>query len=167
MVQLVSLSILKHVGMYFKHIGNSNCPIVDTWWQTETGGIMLTSLLCYHPMKPGIAGAPLPGIEISILNDDGAHLENSRGLYRSPNQWPSMLRGVWGDNKRYEDVYWSKLDTYFAGDGAIIDSDKDICVIGRVDDVLNVAGHRIGTMEVESALVDHESVAEAAVIGGS
>ncbi|RAP24720.1 acetate--CoA ligase [Candidatus Marinamargulisbacteria bacterium SCGC AG-343-K17] len=150
---------------YYSHIGQKRCPIVDTWWQTETGGIMLTSLPGYHTMKPGIAGAPLPGIEVSILSESGETLKSSRGLLSITKPWPSMLRGIWGDNQRYEDVYWSKFDTYFAGDGAIIDEENDICVIGRVDDVLNVAGHRIGTMEVESALVDHASVAEAAVIG--
>tara|TARA_B100001121_G_scaffold110244_1_gene97087 strand:- start:26076 stop:28010 length:1935 start_codon:yes stop_codon:yes gene_type:complete len=171
---LSSLRLLGSVGepinpeaweWYYEHIGQKNCPIVDTWWQTETGGIMLTSLPGYHTMKPGIAGAQLPGIEVEILSDDGNTLENSRGLLSITKPWPSMLRGIWGDNQRYEDVYWSKFDTYFAGDGAIIDTDHDICVIGRVDDVLNVAGHRIGTMEVESALVDHNTVAEAAVIG--
>ena len=171
---LDSLRLLGSVGepinpeawdWYYKYIGNENCPIVDTWWQTETGGIMLTSLPGYHTMKPGIAGAPLPGIDIEILSDSGKPLDNSRGLLSITSPWPSMLRGIWGDNKRYEDVYWSKFNTYFAGDGASIDEEKDICVIGRVDDVLNVAGHRIGTMEIESALVDHKAVAEAAVIG--
>ncbi|MEK9727629.1 MAG: acetate--CoA ligase [Candidatus Margulisiibacteriota bacterium] len=150
---------------YYKHIGKEKCPIVDTWWQTETGGIMLTSLPGYHVMKPGIAGAPLPGIEVKILDNDGTKCNNTRGLLSITKPWPSMLRGIWGDNERFKDVYWTKFETYFAGDGAIIDSENDICVIGRVDDVLNVAGHRIGTMEVESALVDHKSVAEAAVIG--
>ena len=149
---------------YFTVIGNQNCPIVDTWWQTETGGIMLTSLPGFHTMKPGVAGAPLPGINVSILSETGS-TSRDRGLLSITKPWPSMLRGIWGDNQRYEDVYWSKFEPYFAGDGAIMDKDNDICVIGRVDDVLNVAGHRIGTMEVESALVDHASVAEAAVIG--
>ena len=150
---------------YYAHIGRNNCPIVDTWWQTETGGIMLTSLPGYHDMKPGVAGAPLPGININVLSNTEEELNNDRGLLSVTSPWPSMLRGVWGDNERYESVYWSTFETYFAGDSAIIDEDNDICVIGRVDDVLNVAGHRIGTMEVESALVDHPSVAESAVIG--
>ena len=132
---------------------------------TETGGIMLTSLPGYHDMKPGVAGAPLRGININVLSNTEEELNNDRGLLSVTSPWPSMLRGVWGDNERYESVYWSTFETYFAGDSAIIDEDNDICVIGRVDDVLNVAGHRIGTMEVESALVDHPSVAESAVIG--
>jgi len=150
---------------YYKNIGNEKCPVVDTWWQTETGGIILTSLPGYHTMKPGVAGAPLPGLELSILDEKGIPTTEERGLLSIISPWPSMCRGIWNDNKRFKDVYWSKFDTYFAGDGAVIDDDNDICVIGRVDDVLNVAGHRIGTMEVESALVDHKSVAEAAVIG--
>ena len=150
---------------YYKNIGKEKCPIVDTWWQTETGGIILTSLPGYHTMKPGVAGAPLPGLELSILDEKGLPTTEERGLLSIMSPWPSMCRGIWNDNKRFEEVYWSKFDTYFAGDGAVIDDDQDICVIGRVDDVLNVAGHRIGTMEVESALVDHQSVAEAAVIG--
>ena len=171
---LSSLRLLGTVGepinpeawqWYYKNIGNEKCPIVDTWWQTETGGIILTSLPGYHTMKPGVAGAPLPGLELSILDEKGKPTTEERGLLSIMSPWPSMCRGIWNDNKRFEDVYWSKFDTYFAGDGAVIDDDNDICVIGRVDDVLNVAGHRIGTMEVESALVDHESVAEAAVIG--
>ena len=171
---LSSLRLLGTVGepinpeawqWYYKNIGNEKCPIVDTWWQTETGGIILTSLPGYHTMKPGVAGAPLPGLELSILDEKGKPTTEERGLLSIMSPWPSMCRGIWNDNKRFEDVYWSKFDTYFAGDGAVIDEDNDICVIGRVDDVLNVAGHRIGTMEVESALVDHKSVAEAAVIG--
>ncbi|MGA0242516.1 MAG: acetate--CoA ligase, partial [Candidatus Marinamargulisbacteria bacterium] len=171
---LNSLRILGSVGepinpeawdWYYTHIGQKKCPIVDTWWKTETGGIMLTSLPGYHPMKPGIAGAALPGISVDILSEMGQPQSNTRGLLSITEPWPSMLRGIWNDNQRYEDVYWSRFETYFAGDGAIQDADNDICVIGRVDDVLNVAGHRIGTMEVESALVDHPTVAEAAVIG--
>jgi acetyl-CoA synthetase len=171
---LSSLRLLGTVGepinpeawdWYYNVIGKERCPIVDTWWQTETGGIMLTSLPGYHTMKPGIAGAPLPGISIDILSESGEPLNNSKGLLSITKPWPSMLRDIWNDTDRFKEVYWSKFDTYFAGDGAIIDADNDICVIGRVDDVLNVAGHRIGTMEVESALVDHPSVAEAAVIG--
>ena len=171
---LSSLKLLGTVGepinpeawdWYYKIIGKEQCPIVDTWWQTETGGIILTSLPGYHPMKPGIAGAPLPGLSVDILSESGEIIRNNKGLLTITEPWPSMLRGIWGDNARYEDVYWAKFDTYFAGDGAIIDEDNDICVIGRVDDVLNVAGHRLGTMEIESALVDHHTVAEAAVIG--
>ena len=171
---LDSLRLLGSVGepinpeawaWYYTHIGQSKCPIVDTWWQTETGGIMLSSLPGYHCMKPGIAGPPLPGININVLSENETPVKNERGLLSISEPWPSMLRGIWNDNERYEDVYWRKFNTYFAGDGAYIDNENDICVIGRVDDVLNVAGHRIGTMEIESALVDHNAIAEAAVIG--
>jgi acetyl-CoA synthetase len=150
---------------YYKHIGSEKCPIVDTWWQTETGGIMISNIPSVNDMKPGFAGLPLPGITAQILNKNGSQIEEGGGFLSLTEPWPSMLRGIWGDQERYKDVYWSKFDTYFAGDGAIKDSDNYIKVLGRVDDVLNVAGHRIGTMEVESALVDFDGVAEAAVVG--
>jgi acetyl-CoA synthetase len=172
--QLSSLRLLGSVGepinpdawmWYYTHIGKKKCPIVDTWWQTETGGIILTSLPGYHPMTPGTAGHPLPGIDVAVVSENETPVTNERGYLTITSPWPSMLQGVWNDPDRYKSVYWNKFSTYFAGDGAISDSDNAICVIGRVDDVLNVAGHRIGTMEIESALVNHPSVAEAAVIG--
>ena len=171
---LKSLRLLGTVGepinpeawmWYYEHIGKNKCPIVDTWWQTETGGIMIAGLPGLKNMKPGTAGTPLPGISASILSPEGKKVQHGGGLLSLTEPWPSMLRGVWGDEQRYNDTYWSKFETYFAGDGASIDDDGFIKVIGRVDDVLNVAGHRIGTMEVESALVDHKAVAESAVIG--
>lgn len=173
---LSSLRLLGTVGepinpdawlWYYRVIGQSLCPVVDTWWQTETGGIMLTAIPGYHQMKPGIAGQALPGIGIDTLNESGTAVQNERGLLSITQPWPSMLRGIWGNQQRYNDVYWHRFTTYFAGDGSVTDSDGDVCVIGRVDDVLNVSGHRIGTMEVESALVSHPTVAEAAVIGRS
>ncbi len=171
---LSSLRLLGSVGepinpeawmWYYETIGYAKCPIVDTWWQTETGGIMITTLPGLHPMKPGVAGQPLPGISAAVVDDSGAALPQGGGLLTLTEPWPSMLRGVWGDPKRYQDTYWDTLPTYFAGDGATRYEDGTIMVIGRIDDVLNVAGHRIGTMEVESALVDFQGVAEAAVVG--
>lgn len=149
---------------YNEHIGGGGCPIVDTWWQTETGGIMITPLPGVITTKPGTATVPFPGIEATILDEEGNSAESGYLAITSP--WPAMLRGIWGDEQRYRDTYWSKWpDIYFPGDGARVDEDGYIWIMGRVDDVLNVAGHRIGTMEVESALVDHEVVAEAAVVG--
>ncbi len=171
---LSSLRLLGSVGepinpeawvWYYEHIGKSRCPIVDTWWQTETGGIMITTLPGIHTMKPGHAGVPLPGISAEVLMPDGTSVTHGGGLLSLTEPWPSMLRGIWGDNHRYEDVYWKTFSTYFAGDGATIDADGYYMILGRVDDVLNVAGHRIGTMEVESSLVDYEGVCEAAVVG--
>jgi len=171
---LSSLRLLGTVGepinpeawqWYFAHIGGKKCPIVDTWWQTETGGIMITTLPGLHPMKPGCAGVALPGIEAKVVETEGTVLVEKGGLLTLTRPWPSMLRGIWGDMQRYEDVYWKTLSTYFAGDGAVQYEDGHFMVLGRIDDVLNVAGHRIGTMEVESALVEHEHVAEAAVVG--
>ena len=151
---------------YDDHIGGGRCPIVDTWWQTETGGIMITPLPGAITTKPGTATVPFPGIEAAILDEEGNPAESGYLAITSP--WPSMLRGIWGDETRYRETYWSKWpDTYFAGDGARVDEDGYFWIMGRVDDVLNVAGHRIGTMEVESALVDHKAVAEAAVVGRS
>lgn len=150
---------------YFRHIGGQKCPVVDTWWQTETGGIMISNLPGMQPMKPGFAGPTLPGISAKILSEDGTAIPKGGGLLSLTEPWPSMLRGIWGDNERYESVYWSKFDTYFAGDGAKLDDEGYYMVLGRVDDVLNVAGHRIGTMEVESTIVNFNGVAEAAVVG--
>ncbi|MEX0935484.1 MAG: acetyl-coenzyme A synthetase, partial [Gemmatimonadota bacterium] len=136
----------------------------DTWWQTETGGIMITPLPGVTETRPGSATLPLPGIEATILNDDGAEVH--AGYLAIPRPWPGMLRTIWGDDERFRETYWSKWDdVYFPGDGAKRGDDGYFWVLGRVDDVLNVAGHRIGTMEVESALVDHPSVAESAVVG--
>jgi acetyl-CoA synthetase len=171
---LSSLRLLGSVGepinpeawvWYHKYIGGEKCPVVDTWWQTETGGIMISNLPAMNDMKPGHTGLPLPGVEIKILENDGKEIKQGGGLLSITQPWPSMLRGIWGDNKRFEEVYWSKFETYFAGDGATIDEDGYVMVLGRVDDVLNVAGHRIGTMEVESVLVEFKGVAEAAVVG--
>ena len=149
---------------YHDRIGGGRCPVVDTWWQTETGSIMITPLPGVTTTKPGSATVPFPGIEAAILDQEGLEAESGYLAITSP--WPSMLRGIWGDEQRYRDTYWSKFEgTYFPGDGARVDDDGYFWIMGRVDDVLNVAGHRIGTMEVESALVDHPSVAEAAVVG--
>ena len=151
---------------YHERIGGARCPIVDTWWQTETGGIMITPLPGTITTKPGTATVPFPGIEAAILDEEGNPAESGYLAITSP--WPGMLRGVWGDEARYRETYWSKWpDIYFPGDGARVDEDGYYWIMGRVDDVLNVAGHRIGTMEVESALVEHEAVAEAAVVGRS
>jgi acetyl-CoA synthetase len=149
---------------YHRVIGGERCPIVDTWWQTETGAIMITPLPGITETKPGTATRPFPGIQAELLNDAG---ENVRAGYLAIKRpWPSMLRTIWGDDERYRAQYWSKWkDVYFAGDGAKLDADDYFWILGRVDDVLNVAGHRIGTMEVESALVDDPRVAEAAVVG--
>jgi len=149
---------------YHAQIGGDRCPVVDTWWQTETGAIMITPLPGVTTTKPGSATVPFPGIEAAILDQDGGSAESGYLAITSP--WPSMLRGIWGDEERYRETYWSKFPgVYFPGDGARVDEDGFYWIMGRVDDVLNVAGHRIGTMEVESALVDHPSVAEAAVVG--
>ena len=149
---------------YREHIGGGQCPIVDTWWQTETGAIMITPLPGAIATKPGSATVAFPGIEAAILDQQGERAESGYLVIESP--WPSMLRGIYGDEERYRETYWSKFDgIYFPGDGARQDEDGYFWIMGRVDDVLNVAGHRIGTMEVESALVDHEAVAEAAVVG--
>ena len=173
---LSSLRLLGSVGepinpeawmWYHEHIGGKNCPIVDTWWQTETGAIMISGLPGISTMKPGHAGAPLPGIEATILNEAGEPVTEGTGLLAITKPWPSMLRTIWGDDERFVQTYLSKWNnkTYFPGDGAKRDGQGNFMILGRVDDVLNVAGHRIGTMEVESALVDHPSVAESAVVG--
>jgi acetyl-CoA synthetase len=171
---LSSLRLLGSVGepinpeawiWYHEHVGGERCPIVDTWWQTETGMILITPLPGITTTKPGSATRPFPGIDAAIYNEAGDEVGPGGGGYlvlRRP--WPAMLRGIYGDDERYRDTYWSKYgDVYFAGDGARIDSDGDFWLLGRVDDVMNISGHRISTIEVESALVDHPDVAEAAV----
>jgi len=152
---------------YRKHIGGSRCPIVDTWWQTETGQILITPLPGLTSTKPGSTTRPFPGIHAEILTDTGAEVAVGGGYLAIKNAWPARTLGIWGDDARFIQTYWSRWDrnTYFPGDGAKRDEDGYFWIMGRVDDVINVAGHRLGTMEVESALVDHESVAEAAVIG--
>lgn len=154
---------------YHEHIGDFQCPIVDTWWQTETGAIMITPLPGVTTTKPGSATVPFPGIRTALLDANANELTVGGGLLAITHPWPSMLRTIWGDDQRYVDTYFSKWpgrpDLYFPGDGAKLDEDGYLWILGRVDDVLNVSGHRIGTMEVESALVDHPSVAEAAVVG--
>jgi acetyl-CoA synthetase len=151
---------------YHKNIGGERCPIVDTWWQTETGAIMITPLPGLVATKPGSATKPFPGIDAQILDERGNAVEVGGGYLAITSPWPSMLRGIWGDPERFQQQYWSKWPgVYFTGDGAKRDEHGYFWLLGRVDDVMNVAGHRIGTMEVESALVDHQSVAEAAVVG--
>ena len=173
---LESLKILGTVGepikepewlWYYNTIGNQKCPIVDTWWQTETGSIMITPLPGITSTKPGSACGPMPGIDAVVVDENGNEVSKGEGGYLAiKTPWPSMLRTVFGDEKRYIDTYWSKYDgMYFAGDGAKYDDDGYFWLLGRVDDVMNISGHRISTAEVESALVAHESVAEAAVIG--
>jgi acetyl-CoA synthetase len=150
---------------YHEHIGGGRCPVVDTWWQTETGMIMITPLPGVTTTKPGSATRPFPGIDAAIYNEAGEEVGPGGGGYlvlRKP--WPAMLRGLYKEHDRYVETYWSKYgDVYFAGDGARVDEDDDFWLLGRVDDVMNVSGHRISTIEVESALVDHPEVAEAAV----
>jgi acetyl-CoA synthetase len=151
---------------YHRHIGGERCPIVDTWWQTETGAIMITPLPGITETRPGSAMVPFPGIDVAVLTEDGTPARS--GYLAVTRPWPSMLRTLWGDDERYRQTYWAKWPDpgiYFPGDGTKRDDDGFLWILGRVDDVLNVAGHRIGTMEVESALVDHPSVAEAAVVG--
>jgi acetyl-CoA synthetase len=151
---------------YHENIGRRNCPIVDTWWQTETGGIMITPLPAVVTTKPGSATIPYPGIVPELVDAKGNRLEAGGGFLTIAQPWPGMLRTIFGDDERYREVYWSRFPgRYFTGDGAKLDEDGYWWILGRVDDVLNVAGHRIGTMEVESALVDHPAVAEAAVVG--
>jgi len=173
---LTSLRLLGSVGepinpeawvWYYKVIGGERCPVVDTWWQTETGAIMITPLPGLTTLKPGSATRAFPGISAEIRNQSGGKVDVGGGLLAITRPWPSMLRGIYGDPERYVNQYWNKWgrDVYVTGDGAKRDSDGYFWLLGRVDDVINVAGHRIGTMEVESALVDHPSVAEAAVVG--
>ena len=173
---LSSLRLLGSVGepinpeawMWYREvIGKNNCPIVDTWWQTETGAIMISPLPGVTATKPGSAMRPLPGIGADVVDDEGKAVGNGRGGYLVLTEpWPSMMRGIWKEPDRYKETYWSRFNNlYFAGDGAKLDKDGAIWLLGRVDDVMNVSGHRISTTEVESALVSHESVAEAAVVG--
>jgi acetyl-CoA synthetase len=154
---------------YREHIGGNRCPIVDTWWQTETGSIVISPLPGITATKPGSATIPLPGYACALLDAKGNEIKVGGGLLAITKPWPSMLRTIWGDDARYQETYFSKWpgrrDLYFPGDGAKRDEDGYFWILGRVDDVLNVAGHRIGTMEVESALVEHPAVAEAAVVG--
>jgi acetyl-CoA synthetase len=151
---------------YHQHIGHRRCPIVDTWWQTETGGIMITPLPGITTTKPGSATVPFPGIEAELVDAAGKPVKVGGGFLCVKSPWPGMLRTIYGDDKRYRDQYWSRFPgKYFTGDGAKRDEDGYFWILGRVDDVLNVAGHRIGTMEIESALVSHPAVAEAAVVG--
>jgi acetyl-CoA synthetase len=151
---------------YREHIGGGRCPIVDTWWQTETGGIMITPLPGVTTTKPGSATVPFPGVTAELVDATGQALDKGGGFLTLTEPWPGMLRTIYGDDERYQQTYWSRFPgRYFAGDGAKLDDEGYWWILGRVDDVLNVAGHRIGTMEVESALVDHPDVAEAAVVG--
>lgn len=154
---------------YREVIGGNRCPIVDTWWQTETGAIMISPLPGVTATKPGSAMKPIPGISAKVVDDKAVAVPNGHGGFLILDQpWPSMLRGVWGEDQRYKETYWSRFPgIYFAGDGAKLDGDGAIWLLGRVDDVMNVSGHRISTTEVESALVSHESVAEAAVVGAA
>jgi acetyl-CoA synthetase len=174
---LTSLRLLGSVGepinpeawmWYQEHIGGGRCPIVDTWWQTETGGIMISPLPGATTTKPGSATFPLPGVTAELVDDAGERVERGGGYLTLTRPWPGMLRGIWGDPERFVDTYWSRFPgRYFAGDGAKVDDDGYLWLLGRVDDVMNVSGHRISTTEVESALVSHPSVAEAAVVGAN
>ena len=151
---------------YHLNIGGGRCPVVDTWWQTETGAIMISPLPGATTTKPGSATFPLPGISAEVVDDKGEKVTHGGGYLTLTRPWPSMLRGIWGDPERYQETYWSRFgDRYFAGDGAKVDEDGYFWLLGRVDDVMNVSGHRISTTEVESALVSHLGVAEAAVVG--
>jgi acetyl-CoA synthetase len=151
---------------YWDNIGGGRCPIVDTWWQTETGAIMISPLPGATTLKPGSATFPLPGIGAEVVDDAAKPVPVGGGYLTLTQPWPSMLRGIYGDPERYRDTYWSHFEgRYFAGDGAKLDDDGYLWLLGRVDDVMNVSGHRVSTTEVESALVDHPSVAEAAVVG--
>ncbi len=153
---------------YHEHIGGSARPIVDTWWQTETGGHMITPLPGVTTTKPGSACHTIPGVFAEVVDGDGNKIDEGGGFLTIVKPWPSMLRGIWGDDERYRETYWAKYgDRYFAGDGAKLDADGYLWLLGRVDDVMNVSGHRISTAEIESALVDHPNVAEAAVVGAA
>jgi acetyl-CoA synthetase len=175
---LSSLRVLGSVGepinpeayvWYRTHIGGDRCPVVDTWWQTETGAIMISPLPGVTHGKPGAAMRPLPGISADVLDDQAQPVPDGGGgflVLQEP--WPSMLRTIWGDDQRFIDTYWSRFEGfYFAGDGAKKDADGDLWLLGRVDDVMLVSGHNISTTEVESALVSHPKVAEAAVTGAT
>ena len=175
---LSSLRLLGSVGepinpeaymWYREHIGGNNCPVVDTWWQTETGMIMISPLPGVTSGKPGSAMKALPGVSADVVDDSGKSVPNGSGGYLVLTKpWPAMLRTIWGDDQRFRETYWSRFEgLYFAGDGAKLDEDGDIWLLGRVDDVMNVAGHRLSTTEIESALVSHPKVAEAAVVGAN
>lgn len=177
---LSSLRLLGSVGepinpeawmWYRKIIGGKTAPIIDTWWQTETGAMMVSALPGVTETKPGSAQVPIPGISVDVVDDDGKHVGNGNGgLLVITEPWPSMLRGIWGDPERFKETYWEKFETqgfYFAGDGARLDDDGDVWFLGRVDDVMNVSGHRLSTTEIESALVGNDAVAEAAVVGAA
>lgn len=178
--ELSSLRLLGSVGepinpeawMWYRNvIGGQRCPIVDTWWQTETGAVMIAAMPGITETKPGAAQAPIPGISVDVVDEDGNHVGNGNGgLLVITRPWPSMLRGIWGDEQRFKNAYWNKFATqgyYFAGDGARLDEDGEVWLMGRVDDVMNVSGHRLSNTEIESALVAHDGVAEAGVVGVS
>jgi len=151
---------------YQEHIGGGRCPVVDTWWQTETGAIMITPLPGVTTTMPGSATKPFPGVYADIVNEAGETVPAGGGYIVLRRPWPSMLRGIWGDDDRYVQTYWSRFKhMYLAGDGCRRDEDGNFWFMGRIDDVMNISGHRISTTEVESALVDHPAVAEAAVVG--
>ena len=153
---------------YRDTIGRGECPVVDTWWQTETGGIMISPLPGATTLKPGSATFPIPGISAEVVDDAGNRVEHGGGYLTLTRPWPGMLRGLWNDPERYQETYWSRFPgRYFAGDGAKLDAEGYLWLLGRVDDVMNVSGHRISTTEVESALVSHQAVAEAAVVGAN
>jgi acetyl-CoA synthetase len=173
---LSSLRLLGSVGepinpeawmWYHKHIGGERCPIVDTWWQTETGHILITPLPGLTTTKPGSATVPFPGIEAKILDDEGNEIAEGGGNLVLTRPWPAMARTLYGEPERFVETYWKRFgpETYQVGDAARVDEDGYFWIVGRTDDVINVSGHRLSTMEVESALVSHPSVAEAAVIG--
>ena len=173
---LSSLRLLGSVGepinpkawvWYHKVVGGDRCPIVDTWWQTETGMIMITTLPGVHPAKPGSAGLPLPGVVAKVVTTSGEDAGTEQGLLTLQRPWPSMLRTLYGDDDRYTETYWEQLgrEVYVVGDAARRDEDGYVSIIGRTDDVVNVSGHRMSTAEIESAIVSYEAVAEAAVIG--
>jgi acetyl-CoA synthetase len=175
---LSSLRLLGSVGepinpeawmWYRKYVGGDRCPIVDTWWQTETGGILISPLPGITATKPGAAMRALPGVSADVVDNEGVSVGNGEGGYLVLTEpWPGMLRGIWGDPERYRETYWSRFEgKYFAGDGAKRDDDGDLWLLGRIDDVMNISGHRISTTEIEHALVGHPAVAEAAVVGAS
>jgi acetyl-CoA synthetase len=174
---LSSLRVLGSVGepinpeawmWYHTNIGGGRCPVVDTWWQTETGGIMISPLPGATTTKPGSATFPLPGVTAEVVDDQGDRVRHGGGYLTLTRPWPGMLRGIWRDPERYRDTYWRRFPgRYFAGDGAKLDAEGYLWLLGRVDDVMNVSGHRISTTEVESALVSHPAVAEAAVVGAT
>jgi acetyl-CoA synthetase len=174
---LSSLRVLGSVGepinpeawiWYRENIGGGRCPIVDTWWQTETGAIMISPLPGVTTLKPGSATFPLPGVSAEVVDDGGNPVPRGGGYLTLTRPWPAMLRGIYKDPERYRDTYWSRFPgRYFAGDGAKLDDEGYFWLLGRVDDVMNVSGHRVSTTEVESALVSHPAVAEAAVVGAN